>query len=58
MGAKVFIALTGAATGFMLYALFNFLKEGRRHPPRTRPEATVAVLRQSRVGQQERPKAA
>ncbi len=43
MGTKVFIGLTGAGIGFMLYALFHFVQEGR-HRSRSRPAVTVAVV--------------
>jgi hypothetical protein len=43
MGTKVFIGLAGAGVGFMLYALFHFVKEGR-HRSRSRPAVTIAVV--------------
>lgn len=46
MGMKIFLGLTGAAIGFMLYALFHFVEEGQQHP-QTRAVVTIAAVRRS-----------
>jgi hypothetical protein len=57
MGTRIFLGLTGAAIGFMLYALFHFVEEGQQHP-QTRPVVTIAAVRHSPKEYQTHSKAA
>jgi hypothetical protein len=58
MGTKVFLGLTGAAAGFMVYALYQFVREGRRQHPRSHPAVPIAVVQQNHNDQQAYSKAA
>lgn len=46
MGTKIVIGLTGGAVGFMLYALYHFIREGQR--PQQKKTDVAFVIAQHR----------